>query len=211
MFNGMRKTNIPTSNTEHRSGKAERVPRVFALVALCLACGCSRESGDSSPATTEPASTQPTTRPEPRACVLTIGGQRYAFPPAHLRVTKSDAAAGHLAALYTDEPKDDDAPNHLLLEMPLEHLDDPAGVVTADYRIQIPPGTEREESPQGIVLTGKSPRQLLPQDVTVRFAPGPAPGLVTATIDGKFATVGAAPNAKDATVTVTATIDAVLE
>jgi len=191
-----------------------QVPRsvIVAVVCSTIAIACSRPSDDVAPATAPAdAPPQPATQPVATACVLTIAGQRHAFPPARLRLARSDATGGYVATLHTDELPDDDDPNHFLFEMPLDNLDDPARLAEAEYRFQLPPGTWRDESPQGIFTTGREPRQLLPQDVVVRFDDAGTPGLVTVVIDGTFQVVGADEASKAARATVSASIEAVRE
>jgi hypothetical protein len=98
-----------------------------------------------------------------------IDGKLVAFPPAKLRVSKSDGQIS--ARLYTIDPKaalaDDYTGNGYDLVMKLDDIAEPAEVYNSFWQYKAP-SAEFSESPHGIFLEGVK-YQLQPADVTARF------------------------------------------
>ena len=151
--------------------------RWFAVGLIALAAGLSCDRGNPSAtkssetsggkATTVPAATAPSTQQSPST--LRIDGREYIFPPARLRVSKSN---GHiLARLYTVDPKsalsEDYKGNGYDLLMKLDDITDPTDISEAVWQYKAA-NEQFVESPYGIFLEGMH-YQLQPADVTARF------------------------------------------
>ena len=164
-------------------------PGVLALLAAALATGgCEQpamKSTQSTPAVAETApgdppvpgealpagATQPQTAPadtQPANAFLTVGGKIMEFPPAKLRLTKSEE--GVTALLYSDDPPNATSPgyagNGFYFEFPLR-VADPEGVHGGEYWYKAD-DSEPSESPNGIFLQGTR-YHLQPQDLAIKF------------------------------------------
>ena len=184
--------------------------RALSLVVLCAAAlGCDdRSSTRTARRTDSPAQPQalPSTRPsdaaqvasasqpatrgaqtKPAAAFLTIDGRIVEFPPARLRLTKTDE--GVRALLFTDDPKNaasaDYHGNSFYFDVPLR-VADPADVADAEYAYKAPTSDTDEDSPNGIFLDGMR-THLQPQDIVLAFD-GDSPRLV-ARLAGRFLVV----------------------
>lgn len=119
-----------------------------------------------------PASaTQPQTSPadtQPANAFLTINGRVMEFPPARLRLTKTDE--GVTALLYTDDPPGANRPgytgNAFFFEFPLR-LADPEQIVGEEYWYKSDDSAP-SESPNGVFLEGMR-YHLQPQDLVIKF------------------------------------------
>jgi len=148
---------------------------IAALLAAGLAAGC--DKGTSSTTTipnpsTQPAATEPSIQPATQPITeshLMIDGRPLAFPPAKLRVSKSEGQIS--ARLYTIDPKaalaDDYTGNGYDLVMKLDDIAEPAEVYNSFWQYKSP-SHEFSESPHGIFLEGIK-YQLQPADVSARF------------------------------------------
>jgi hypothetical protein len=161
------------------------------LLAAALSIGCDSKDGTtavpSAPVTpaTAPATqaadiVAPTTQPSQ----LLVDGKAYEFPPAKLRVSKTD---GHVVArLYTNDPKaamaDDYHGNGYDLVMQLDDIDSPAEIYNSVWTFKAvshdSPGT-----PYGIFLDGIH-LQLTPAMVTAHFIGDSL--MVRVDIEGQF-------------------------
>jgi hypothetical protein len=149
-----------------------------SVLACALVVGCDSKdatpqpsSGSASPAPTSAPSTQaadsiaPTTQPS----TLLIDGKPIEFPPAKLRVSKTD---GHVVArLYTNDPKaalaDDYHGNGYDLLMQLDDINSPAEIYNAVWDFKAA-SHDSPTTPYGIFLDGIR-YQLVPSQVTAHF------------------------------------------
>lgn len=147
-----------------------------ALLACVLLVGCEKHESPSAPSTpetaappaTQPAATEPATTQSSQSSLL-IDGHVFTFPPAKLRVSKSN---GHvIARLYTNDPKaalaDDYKGNGFDLMMKLDDIAEPAEIYTSIWQHKAP-SNEFVDSPYGIFLEGIR-YQLQPSDATASF------------------------------------------
>jgi hypothetical protein len=123
--------------------------------------------GDAQPA----GATQPHTSPsdaQPANAFLTIDGKLVEFPPARLRLTKTDE--GVSAVLYSDDPPGSTGAgykgNGFLFYIDLRTAD-PENMDGAEYFYKAD-DSEPSEARNGILLQGTR-YQLQPQDVSIRF------------------------------------------
>ena len=137
-------------------------------------------AADTQPATTLPAlpandaqpagATQPhaTADTQPANAFLTIEGRVTEFPPARLRLSKTDD--GLTALLFSDDPKNATSAgykgNSFYFDLPLK-VSEPGEVVGAAYGYRAE-DSEPSDTPNGIFLSGTR-YHLQPQDVAIRF------------------------------------------
>ena len=189
-----------------RPGAAGTIlPALAAVLTAALAGGCDEPAmkGKSAPAAgTRPSTpavnvadaqpagaTQPHTSPadtQPATAFLTIEGRATEFPPARLRLKKTDE--GVTALLYSDDPKTATsakyAGNSFYFELPLR-IKDPADVGDAQYWEKAE-DSEPSDTNNGIFLSGTK-YHLQPKDVAIRFdADG---NKVMAELSGRFLVV----------------------
>lgn len=158
-----------------------------SLLALA-ACGCDRAAArgqkraapvEASTVAADPAptdaqtagATQPQTNPadtQPANAFLSIDGRLTEFPPARLRLRKTEDGVAVL--LFSDDPRNATSAqykgNSFYFDVALR-VNDPADVPGAEYFYKAPT-SEPVESPNGIFLDGTA-IQLQPQDVVIRF------------------------------------------
>ena len=156
------------------------------VLALLVAAGCdqpamkSANKGSSESASAETPSvvdaqpagaTQPHTGPadaQPANAFLTIDGKPVEFPPARLRLTKTDE--GVSALLYSDDPPNSTGAgykgNGFLFDIDL-HAPDPENLDSAEYYYKADE-SEPSEKQNGVLLQGTR-YHLQPQDVSIRF------------------------------------------
>lgn len=139
--------------------------------------------------------TQPHTSPadtRPINAFLTVEGRMTEFPPARLRLTKTEE--GVSALLYSDDPPNAASAgytgNGFYFEFPLR-ISDTAEVDGAEYRYK-GDDSEPSESPNGILLHGTR-YHLQPQDLAIQFS-GEGPK-VMAHVVGRFLVVRTTKNA----------------
>lgn len=125
-------------------------------------------AADAQPAgATQPQTSTADTRPA--AAFLTVEGRMTEFPPARLRLTKTDE--GMTVFLYSDDPPAAASPgytgNGFYFEFPLR-ISDAADIDGAEYRYKAD-DSEPSESPNGILLHGTR-YHLQPQDVVIKFS-----------------------------------------
>ena len=159
------------------------------LAGAVLVGGCEepamRSAGDAVVAATQPATTAPAlpsgdaqpagaTQPhnaadtQPANAFLTIEGRVTEFPPARLRLSKTDD--GLTALLFSDDPKTATSAgykgNSFYFDLPLK-VTQPGEVVGATYGFRAE-DSEPSDTPNGIFLNGTR-YHLQPQDVAIRF------------------------------------------
>ena len=160
--------------------------------------------------TTPGASTQPATQaaarvpvaPQPVDTFMSIAQdgappQMVAFPPAKLRLKKSELGTLH-AVVYTDDPaaaaRSDFKGNSYLFEMDLADVAEPADVGRAQFRYRADgsvAGDREVETTNGVFLNGWE-THLQPVDAVVVFE-GQAPQLLVK-IAGRFRVVNEDPD-----------------
>ena len=105
---------------------------------------------------------------QPANAFLTIEGRVTEFPPARLRLSKSDE--GVTALLFSDDPKTATSAgykgNSFYFDLPLK-VSQPVEVVGAAYGYRAE-DSEPADTPNGIFLNGTR-YHLQPQDVAIRF------------------------------------------
>jgi hypothetical protein len=120
---------------------------------------------------------------------LTIDGRITEFPPARLRLTRTDE--GVRARLFSDDPKQavaaDYRGNSFDFDILLK-IADPKSIADGEYYYRAPSSESDTESPNGIFLNGMR-THLQPQDIAIRFD-GDSPK-VMARIAGRFLVVNA--------------------
>jgi hypothetical protein len=133
--------------------------------------------------------TQPQTVPsdtQPANAFLTIDGKVMEFPPARLRLTKTDEGAS--ALLYSDDPPESSRAgytgNGFFFELPLQ-TNEPGNIDGAEYHYRAN-DSEPSERPNGILLQGTR-YKLQPQDVAMKFDADGAKVMVR--IAGRFLVV----------------------
>lgn len=128
------------------------------------------------------ASTSPVATP--RDSVMSIDGDRLAFPGAKLRVAVDDGKV--IALLHSDDPRDaineDYHGNSFYFQMELDAAD-PAQFAASSWRF-VAASASQDDSPYGIFLDGHR-QQLQPLDVKVTFD-AISPAETTVWIVGKF-------------------------
>jgi hypothetical protein len=157
------------------------------LAAAVLTAGCEepamQSKGGPASSNTQPApalnpadaqqagATQPQTSPadtQPASAFLTIEGRATEFPPARLRLKKTDE--GVTALLYSDDPKTATSArysgNSFYFDLPLR-ITGPAEIAEAEHWYKSE-DSEPSESNNGIFLNGTK-YHLQPQDVVIRF------------------------------------------
>lgn len=167
-------------------------PALFAAVltaGAALLAGCDepamRSTQDAVAADTQPATTLPSlptndaqpagaTQPhsaadtQPANAFLTIEGRVTEFPPARLRLSKTDD--GLTALLFSDDPKNATSAgykgNSFYFDLPLK-VTQPGEIVGATYGYRAE-DSEPSDTPNGIFLSGTR-YHLQPQDVAIRF------------------------------------------
>jgi hypothetical protein len=150
----------------------------LAVVISALVLGCEKHeptpapsnSPAATPPTSQPATTAPATTQLSQSSLL-IDGRVFTFPPAKLRVSKSN---GHVVArLNTIDPKaalaDDYKGNGFDLVMKLDDIAEPAEIYTSVWQHNAPQSNDFVDSPYGIFLEGIR-YQLQPADVSARFS-----------------------------------------
>lgn len=146
---------------------------------------------DAQPAgATQPQTSTADTRPA--NAFLSVEGRMTEFPPARLRLTKTDE--GVSALLYSDDPPNAASAgytgNGFYFEFALQ-ISDAAEVDGAEYRYKAD-DSEPSESPNGILLHGTR-YHLQPQDLVIKFS-GEGPK-VMAHVVGRFLVVRTTKNA----------------
>ena len=164
-----------------------RVAAAPVVVAAVLAAGCEEPAMKSSRkpapgavppvpvpsvADAQPAgATQPQTSPadtRPANAFLTIDGRIMEFPPARLRLTKTEE--GVAALLYSDDPPQSTRAgytgNGFYFDLALR-TPDPENIDGAEY-FYLAGDSEPSEALNGILLQGTR-YHLQPQDVTIKF------------------------------------------
>lgn len=156
------------------------------------------QGASSRDAATHPVETQPA------AAYLSVEGRPLEFPPARLRLTRTDD--GVRALLFSDDPKNavssDYKGNSFYFDVPLR-VADAKDVGGAEYFYRAKTSEPEDDSPNGIFLNGMS-THLQPQDVAIRFD-GESPRVV-AKLVGRFLVVnsnGESPRGQFAAVTAT--------
>jgi len=134
---------------------------------------------------------QPATSPadtQPASAYLLVEGRPAQFPPARLRLTKTDD--GVRALLFSDDPKKAVAAeykgNSFYFDVPLR-VSDPKDLAGAEYWYKARTSEAEDDSPNGVFLSGMS-THLQPQDVVITFD-GEAPRAVVR-LKGRFLVVG---------------------
>ena len=133
---------------------------------------------------------QPATSPadtQPASAYLLIEGRPAQFPPARLRLTKTDE--GYRALLFSDDPKKSIAAqykgNAFYFDVPLR-IADVKDLSGADYWYKARSSEREDNSPDGVFLNGMT-THLQPQDVIITFA-GDAPRAIVK-LSGRFLVV----------------------
>lgn len=149
-------------------------------------------TGPADPAQTAGAD-QPSTVPtatQPANAFLTVDGAITTFPPARLRLTRTDE--GVRALLFSDDPREaisaDYRGNSFYFDIPLK-VPEPKDVTDAEYYFKAPDSDAEQDSPNGIFLNGMR-THLQPQDMVLTFR-GEWPKVV-ASIGGRFLVVDTA-------------------
>jgi len=175
----------------------------WIVAAALLACGCDKpaaktartapaapQSVAESPSAfdAQPASAAQPQKPatQPANAFLTIDGRIMEFPPARLRLSKTDE--GVTALLFSDDPRSATSANYkgnsFYFDLPLR-ISDPSEIDGGEYAYKADE-SEPSESPNGIFLSGTR-YHLQPQNVAVRFdADGKK---VMAQVSGRFLVV----------------------
>jgi hypothetical protein len=155
----------------------------LAVAVACAAMGCDdREASRprTAPATTravvasqaQPATAraEAATQPQPANAFVAIDGVPTEFPPARLRLTRTDE--GVRALLFTDDPRSASAAdykgNSFYFDVPLKAVD-PKDVHGAEYWYKAPVSEAEDDLPYGIFLGGIRGTHLQPQDVAFKF------------------------------------------
>lgn len=180
--------------------KAVRGNRVWAallcaaapvlITALSIGCDSKQDVVPVPSATPTTPATAPATQaadivaPTTQPSTLVVDGKEYPFPPAKLRVSKTD---GHVVArLYTNDPKaasaDDYHGNGYDLVMQLDDIDSPAEIYKAVWTFKAA-SHDSASTPYGIFLDGIR-LQLTPSMVTAHFIGDSL--MVRVDIEGQF-------------------------
>jgi len=134
-------------------------------------------SGKADPAQTQPAN-----------AFLTIDGVMTEFPPARMRITRTDE--GVRALLFSDDPRSatnaEYKGNSFYFDVPLK-ASDPKDIQGAEYWYKAPASDAEEDLPYGIFLGGIRGTHLQPQDLAFKFDADGEHGMVR--VAGRFLVV----------------------
>jgi hypothetical protein len=136
---------------------------------------------------TQPASTDATAT-QFASAFISIDGVATGFPPARLRLTRTDE--GVRALLFSDDPRNatsaDYKGNSFYFDVPLR-LADPKDLNGAEYWYKAPDSDAEDDLPYGIFLGGIRGTHLQPQDLAVKFETDGEKVMVT--LAGRFLVV----------------------
>ena len=127
----------------------------------------------------DPANTQPAN------AFLSIDGVMTEFPPARMRITRTDE--GVRALLFSDDPRTatnaEYKGNSFYFDVPLK-VSDPKDMQGAEYWYKAPVSNAEEDLPYGIFLGGIRGTHLQPQDLAFKFDADGEHGMVR--VAGRF-------------------------
>jgi hypothetical protein len=173
-----------TGCDDRSSGRVSRTAATTATAAPATQNAVSADSAQTASArqpATGPADTQPA------SAYLLIEGRPAQFPPARLRLTKTDE--GFRALLFSDDPKKSVAAeykgNSFYFDVPLR-IADVKELPGAEFWYKARTSEREDDSPNGVFLNGMA-THLQPQDVIITFD-GDGPRAVVK-LSGRFLVV----------------------
>ena len=124
----------------------------------------------------------------PANAFLTIDGVMTEFPPARMRITRTDE--GVRALLFSDDPRSatnaEYKGNSFYFDVPLK-ASDPKDIQGAEYWYKAPASDAEEDLPYGIFLGGIRGTHLQPRDLAFKFDADGEHGMVR--VAGRFLVV----------------------